>query len=295
MSDTKLSCIMVTKRDRVGLAMRAIHNLVGWEHPGSCSIFDPYELIIVHDMEENPFAALPFRIRRNTNCRCVTVPVETPLHERFRRGVKTSEGNWITFLDDDVFYHSMRLTYQMEVAQETPDRPCVFAEGMYYFFDTKELFVVKLAKPTRDLDATVIPYSTVFPKNHFVGFPDKPGHPICNCLRFMGSRKIPITIIRDQWKWVCVGIRGDNLHGYKHFRDRVTDAEISKSVHWLQGMWPEVFGVLGGYNWDGNLNLCGHDGSQAEFRVNTLWPTDLPPIGVPDDDVERIQEDVSDG
>lgn len=290
----KLSCIMVTQKDRLGLAMRAIHNLLAWESMRG-TYFDPHELIIIHDHQKNPFAKLPFEVRRKTKIRTIYVQPTTSLHDRFRRGVELSEGDWITFTDDDVFYHSMRLTYQMEIAEETPDRPCVIAEGMYYFFDTKELFVVKPAKyPAHSLDNKVIPYSAVFPKDFFIGFPDNPGHPVCNCLNFMGAKQMPITIIRDQWKWACVGIRGDNLHGYQHFRDRVINDQTVKSVRWLHGMWPEIFGVMDCYSWDGDVDLCGHDGSQGRFCINTLWPADLPAIGVPADDIERVTEDVSD-
>jgi hypothetical protein len=292
----KLSCIMVTQKGRIPLALRAIHNLVAWDHPEFCTVFNPHELIIVHDMDENPFSALPFRIRRNTNCRCVSVDPKTPLHERFRRGVKTSEGDWITFLDDDVLYHSMRLDFQMEVALETPDRPCVFSSGMYFFHDTAELFVVNAEHFNgRSLGTKVIPYSAVFPKDYFIGFPPVQGHPIANCLNFMGDKDMPITVIPDQWKWVCVGIRGDNLHGYEEFRRRVMNPKASRPARWLRGMWPEVMGVLECYNWDGNVSLCGHDGCQGEVKTETHWPPEFPEVGTPDDGIERIQEDVSNG
>jgi hypothetical protein len=291
MTDPKLSCIMVTRRDRLGLAMRAIHNLLGWNHHELDTPFRPYELVIVSDVDASEFGPVPDDVKV-----CNVFADGISLQGLFRLGMQESTGDWLTFIDDDVFYHSMRLNYQMQVALEEPDRPCVLADGMYFFFDSNELFVVSPSKfPARGFANQVIPYSAIFPRDHFIGFPDGKGHPMTNCMNFMGDKKIPITVIEDQWKWVCVGIRGDNLHGYGEFRKRVTNPLATRSVRWLQGMWPEVCGVVDAYSWEGDPTLCGHDGSWGSAEARTLWPKELPPIGTPADDIERVQEDLSNG
>lgn len=143
MTRPQLSAICVSHPSRWGLLQRAILNfLEQTDVPNR-------ELIIVL-ADTGYFQA----VQEFLNLLTIPEPLWVKVYltrfrhavEGFAHGMGWAMGEWCVCWDDDNLSHPQRLAWQLE--RTTADLPSVFGDSLYYFYDTRELFVTRYERPS---------------------------------------------------------------------------------------------------------------------------------------------------
>lgn len=288
MSAGLISCIMVTKPSRIGLAQRALLNF----HEQT---YEDKELVIVSpvrfDMpdEHAELVVAP-------NVKWVDAPKGASLSDLFTLGFEASTGAWVTFWDDDNLWHPRRLTRQVYVSEDSKKRPCFVQDNFLAFMDTKEIFVCLRRNVKAPIWERVNPYSLLVHRDHFLGIPPGGGgHPIVKSVKSypIKGRVNPI-MIPYEWKLGVIGVRGDNVRGYQAHRSLVAKDRVIMSVDWLMSMMEEIRCSIDQLSWwePGLWYIAGLDGVAFTHEIINTCSEGLKPVGDPDDHVVRESQEV---
>jgi hypothetical protein len=287
MSIGKISCIMVTRPGRLGLAQRAIVNFHAQTYPDT-------ELVIVSPARFNmPDEHAELVVAPNV--KWVNVRARDRLARMFKQGFRASTGAWITYWDDDNLWHPRRLERQVYTVEDCVRRTCFLRDNMMAFMDTREIFVCLRRNGNDEYFRSLTPYSLFVRRDHFCGVPEDGSHPIVKSVRSypIKARAEPI-IIPFEWKMGVIGVRGDNVRSYEAHRDLVGRRRVVMGVDWLLSMREEVICSIDQLQWweAGTWHICGHDGVAFSHAITNACGEEFDPVGGPDDDVIRESQEV---
>lgn len=289
----KISCVMVTRPARVGLAQRAIINFLDQGYPDK-------ELVVVGwSAQKLDEVILPIKhLDPDNRVTVIDVDFSRPLWSLFNVAVEQTTGEWITAWDDDNLSHPGRLHRQMQEAER--QRPILFGSRLYPFMDSDELFVRDPGRAVFDGDARskphafltrVNPYTMLVHRDQFCGIPEVKGHPWINTTLAFYTMGLTPILIPGEPGWHKVGVLGGNVMGYDHHRNMVT-GRGSVSSRGLIDQRHYLDEMLDAYRWDGPVTVCGSDHIAYEYRPEKFWLPSLTPVEPPMDGVTRISEEI---
>jgi glycosyltransferase involved in cell wall biosynthesis len=291
MANHTISCLMTTMPGRQGLAERAVYNWAMQSHTLKELIITGPDQKTLDRVQAKPRTLFNSGLRLK-----FLAAAKVPHHAQLQRCLDNASGDWICCWDDDNLFHPERLARQMDVA--VAGRPTLIVDGMVHFLDSQELFFPQPEKKGRRLPDRAMIYSLLAHRLDMPKFRTGKNHehPLYHMLYDYWKREgCKPVMIRDEWPWVLVKVRGDNLRGYLKHRDIATARKQSRDSFWLQGMRPVINDVLASYWWERNetVFVCGHDGqAYAYMPQHNVNPDRLDPVGEPQDSVQRISEDL---
>jgi len=121
MSSPLVSCILTcSSSNRVNLARKAVNNFIQ-------QYYKPYELLIVNSTG-TPILTnkeLTSPVDRQEGNHLIEIPATPGLNSASMKnvGLSAAQGDWVICIDDDDYFHPMRLLYQM--AHRVNNQPCM--------------------------------------------------------------------------------------------------------------------------------------------------------------------------
>ena len=280
MSDRgKITGICVTRPDRHGLLIRSIISFLHQSYRNK-------KLIVVCEDKDHAYDVLHElgvvdEVDVHWHTASVPEMYKFGLNRAFDGGAK-----FITFADDDDESHCDRYARQVDACSD--NRPCFLSGALWHFYDSNELFAVDFEERHRDLWSRIVHTSWVATagdvrrissryvaafrhKNPSVGF----GRELYDA-SIGASDEISRAV--NEWWWMKVGVRGCNRRGYDAHRMAVLDKKRSQTARELRERRVWLDQLLAGYNWDGPIDVCGHDGMAYSYFSPLRRPA-CPPIG----------------
>ena len=206
-----------------------------------------------------------------------------------------ARGDYITFWDDENQNLPNRLAEQVVKQQRFQDSLSAFTNGLYYFYDSNELFVVNFEQPQAPtserccVNTLMAPRDVLPPldgtiRNNPIGL-------LADGLHSRYARKL--VLLPGLPFGHLVGVMGDNLRKYDTHRRLATQLPGCRKVEWINRNKSELVSALDQYAFDvAKVDVCGSDGIAFEYEPKRRWPEELYPIVLPDDGSEKITEKV---
>ena len=206
-----------------------------------------------------------------------------------------ARGDFITFWDDENQNLPGRLTEQVKRQVRFPDSLTAFTQGLYFFHDTSELFVVNFEQPQAPTSEkccvnTLMSPRDVLPpidgtiRNNPIGL-------LADGLSNRYARKL--VLLPSLPFGHLVGVLGDNLRKYDTHRRLATQLPGCRKVEWINRNKSELVAALDQYAFDAaKVDVCGSDGTAFVYEPKRRWPEELYPVVLPDDGSEKVTEKV---
>lgn len=284
-----VSCLCASRPSRWGLLQRAVLDF-------NRQIYPDRELVVA---VSNP--AYAEQIRGFVAACCGAAPVTVIRRDQRDQNAlllhaqAAAAGSLIAVWDDDNLNSPDRLTFAADAALTFPDSAVLLGEALYFFHDTRELFVSRLDRPAAPLSQRAAVTSLVCPRRLLPAWPyaGKTGSTVAALADLLGRERVPTVVLSGKLAWGhLVGVRGDNLRGEEYHRNLATTSPLTKTAEWLRSNQSDVREWLDRYPWDGPAAVSGPDGVAFEYQPRELWSKTLYPVGGPDDGVVRTAETV---
>lgn len=273
-----VSCLCVSRPQRYGQLQRSILDFLG-------QTYKDRELVIVVDAQSDYASAVQSFVDQQLipedGPQVIVLPRTAKSQlEGLTYGAVHARGNILCLWDDDNLNHPDRLKEQVAVQQRFKTACTVLTEGLYYFHEDAELFVVNMDKPDgtvaqRTLPSTLMAYRQFFP----VLEPNTRGRPseqLVNNTARAGRKVVPIP---GKPFLHLVGVTFDNLRTYDYHRGVAQNQ--SRPVAWLSKVKDELTAALDLFKWDKSVSVEGADGGSFEYGPSSnLWPDSLYPVKV---------------
>lgn len=271
-----VSCLCVSRPQRYGQLQRSILDFLGQSYAAR-------ELVIVVDGHTDYATAVQSFVDHRM------IPEDGPQVAVLQRQVRAqldglayaavhARGNVLCLWDDDNLNHPDRLAEQVAAQQRFRAACTVLTEGLYYFHEDSELFVVFADRPDgtvaqRTLPTTLMAYRQFFPVLE-PNARSRPSEQLLNNAARAGRRVVPIP---GKPFLHLVGVTHDNLRTYEYHRG-VAQTQ-SRSTAWLARFRPELEKALAAYRWDRAVSVEGIDGGAFEYTPgDNTWPDTLYPV-----------------
>lgn len=192
-------------------------------------------------------------------------------------------GSVLTLWDDDNLNHPTRLTVQVERQTASKNAVTTLCEGMYYFWEDSELFVVDCARPNaqyvweRMLSTTIMAYRDVFPVLDFSSRARTSDGLLKNVVQ-NGKKISPlagypflhvVTVVRNE--------KCESSREYEFHRTTATD-KCGRASEWLKERAKQVTAALDALSWDKDVSVEGKDGGAFTYKPKKAWPSNLYPV-----------------
>jgi hypothetical protein len=202
-----------------------------------------------------------------------------------QQGAIAGFGSVLALWDDDNMNHPDRLAVQVERQVANKNTVTTLCEGMYYFWEDSELFVVNCARPDaqyvweRMLSTSLMAYRDQFPVIDYT----TRSRTSDSLLRTAVQAGRKITVIAGHPFLHAVGVarneKCESSREYEFHRSTATD-KCGRTSAWLKDNQKRVTEALDKYHWDKAVSVEGKDGGAYEYAPKLKWPDTLYPVVV---------------
>lgn len=283
-----ISCLCVSRPSRWGLLQRAILDF-------KRQTYADRELVVAVTSPQYAEQVRGFAVAAEVGAPVVVVRRDQRdqaallLHAQ-----ATALGSLLAVWDDDNLNVPDRLAFAADAAHVFPDTAVMLGEALYHFHDTGEVFAVRFEHPGAPLSRRAAVTSLVLPRRLAPAwaFAGKTNSSIAAAADAMTAHRVPTTVIQGKLPYGhLIGVRGDNLRGEVYHRNLATSLPLTRTAEWLRERKSDVAAWLNQYVWDNRaIAVSGPDGVAFECQPKFVWPSNLFPIGGPDDGVVRTTE-----
>lgn len=274
---TLVSCLCVSRPSRWGQLQRAITDF-------NAQTYQDRELVVVVDNATDyagTVQAFVDQTHPKASIRVLPRLAKNPLDGLMYAAVD-AQGQILTLWDDDNLNHPTRLEVQVKRQEAMKEHVSVLTQGLYLFYESKELFVVDTFRPDdpageRVLPTTLMAFRTSWPVMD-PGVRSRPSEQMVSQLNRHGRKLLPISGAPFLH---MVGVAADHVRGYA-FHRRVVENK-SLEVAWIKANQARLTEALNTYHWDGPVDVEGKDGGVFQYKPNLTWPADFYPVKAADD------------
>ena len=280
-----LSCLMTSTPVRLGALQRAILDFAGQTYQEKeliITVSDPaYAGNITSFLAQNAQATKDVSLYLRSAARTAK--------DGYVQALCQARGDYITFWDDANLNHPTRLAAQMKRQLEHPRSMTAFVHGMYFFYETNELFVVDFEQADAKPSDRCCVNTLIVPRKLLPQLDNTVSRTPVQQLADLADKTNLALVLLDGGEFAhIVGVVGNELR--KDHRRLATEIEGVRDVSWLQANRPTLTACLNDYSWPGKVAVSGPDGIAFEYEPFRLWPKLYPVKPVEDSGVERVSE-----
>jgi hypothetical protein len=285
-----LSCLLTSKPSRWGCLQRSILDY-------SRQTYADRELIVV--VSDPSYAANidSFVTQLGTRPKGFKLflrPNARAAREGYVFAMCQARGDYITLWDDANLNIDGRLTWQMDEQKKHPEAITVCQRGMYFFYETHELFLVDFAQPNAPPSERCCVSTAIYPRDKV---PAMDGNfsrtPISSLLDAAVRERSQVLVLSNMAYVHVVGVLGDDMR--KNHRKLATESPLAYTAEQLGPIRPQLEQAIQHYHWpdDQAIDVSGTDGvaysltPSPDALLGSLFPVMLPQ---PPKDVEVVDE-----
>jgi len=199
-----------------------------------------------------------------------------------------ARGDIVALWDDDNLNLPSRLTDQVVRQQRHQDTLTALSECLYYFHESKELFVVNHENPEAEVSERIAISSLMSPRDALPALePHYRTNPALHLVNGLQARNRKLLGITGKPFHHLVGVSGDNLRGYSDHR-KIAQGH-SRSADWINERADALVEALNQYYWDADkVNVVGADALAFEYTPKLRHSKDLYEIAIKDAEAEEV-------
>lgn len=288
-----VSCLCTSKPSRWGNLQRAILDFTRQEYgrkelvivvgePDYCATVESF---LTHLSTEQDLSQVKLFQRNNSRT----------AQDCYLHALCQARGDYITFWDDENQNLPGRLAEQVARQVKFPDSLTAFTQGLYYFYDTREVFVVNFEQPQAPTSERCCVNTLMSPRDIL---PPLDGTIRANPIGMLAdglsnryARKL--ILIHSVPFGHLIGVTGDNLRKYDTHRRLATQLPGCRDAEWVTQRKADIVTALDQYVFDAEkVDVCGSDGVAFPYTPKRKAPDWLYPIILPDDGSEKVVEKV---
>lgn len=288
-----VSCLCASKPSRWGNLQRAILDFTG-------QTYERKELVIVVGEPDycSTIESFLTQLRGDrdiTNVKLFQRNNTRTAQDCYLHALCQARGDYIAFWDDENQNLPNRLSEQVSKQERFPDSLTAFTSGLYYFYESNELFVVNFEQPQAPTSERCCVNTLMSPRDVLPPLDgtirNNPIGMLADGLYSRYARKL--VLLHSLPFGHLVGVLGDNLRKYDNHRRLATQLPGCRTSAWIDKNKTELVAALDQYTFDASkIDVCGSDGTAFQYEPKRRWPEELYQIILPDDGSEKVIEKV---
>lgn len=283
-----ISCLLTTRSARWGCLQRAIMDFAAQDYPNKELIITTAEVAyagnIMSFLTQHPEIAKDVQLYVRSVARTA--------RDGYLMALCQARGDYVTLWDDANLNAPNRLSKQMAVQVQHPQAMTALRQGLYFFYETAELFVVDFEQPAgapsrRCCANTVIVPRRIFPQIDHTWAKS----PVSQLIDYADRSGVPLLMLAGAPFSHVVGVAGGEMR--PDHRQLAAELPGVASVAQLQADRARISLALDIYAWPGLVAVSGPEGVAFEHTPARVWQGLYPVRIAEDPTVEKITEVVT--